>query len=147
MEPKLEQAAKETAELIVNLTVQESIVAEKRKEVEAETVICKQKSDNASMIKADCDEAIKIVIPIKERAEKAVRDLKRDDIDMLRKVQKPTDGFKIVGHTMCVLFGIPPIKIWGATAKEGTTFDYWEPLQKKLLNPELIKKCEGFKKD
>ena len=48
LEPKLEQAAKDTADLIQNLQVQEAIVAEKRKEVEAETVVCKQKSDNAS---------------------------------------------------------------------------------------------------
>jgi len=41
---------------------------------------------NASGIKSECDEAMKIVIPIKERAQQAVKDLKRDDIDMLRKV-------------------------------------------------------------
>ncbi len=66
--------------------MQEVIVAEKRKEVEAETVVCKQKSDNATQIKSECDEAMKIVIPIKEAAQQAVKDLKRDDIDMLRKV-------------------------------------------------------------
>lgn len=69
LEPKLEQAAKDTADLITNLQVQEAIVAEKRKEVEAETIVCQQKQVNASGIKSECDEAMKIVIPIKERAQ------------------------------------------------------------------------------
>ncbi len=52
-----------------------------------------------------------------------------------------------VASTLCILFNVKPKAIRGATAKEGTTYDYWEPLQKQLLNPELIKKCEKYPKD
>ena len=46
-----------------------------------------------------------------------------------------------------MLFEVKPDKIRGQTAKEGTTYDYWKPAQKTLLNAKLKDKCINYDKE
>jgi hypothetical protein len=48
--------------------------------------------------------------------------------------------------TMCIMFGVPPEKMKGGNVKD-VQWDYWEPAKKKLLGPDLLKKCHTFEKD
>jgi len=38
------------------------------------------------------------------------------------------------------MFGVPPEKVRGGNVKE-VQWDYWEPAKKKLLSPDLLKRC------
>ena len=48
--------------------------------------------------------------------------------------------------TLCIIYGVGPEKVKSQNVKE-VVYDYWEPAKKKLLNPELLKKCLSFDKD
>jgi len=103
----LKQASEDTAALIVDLQAKDKIAEEKRKEVEAEAEACAVVEQEATAMKADCEEALKKVIPIKKKAIDAVKNLKRDDLDMLKKVKAPTAGFLAVAKGMCIMFKVP----------------------------------------
>lgn len=125
---------------------QKKHVAEKTKEVEAEENIAKAKKEDADTIQKDCEEALSRVMPIYNAAMKAVSDLDKNDITEIRGFKKPPDGAILVMKTMCIMFGVAPEKVKSANVKE-VVWDYWEPAKKKLLGPELLKKCQTFEKD
>ncbi len=62
--PKVAAKQKETAAMMVNIEKSKKSVQEKTKEVEAEETVAKGKLESANAIKADCDEALKKVMPI-----------------------------------------------------------------------------------
>jgi dynein heavy chain, axonemal len=80
------------------------------------------------------------VMPIYNAAMKAVSDLDKNDITETRGFKKPPDGTILVMKTMCIMFGVPPEKVRGGNVKE-VQWDYWEPAKKKLLTPDLLKRC------
>jgi dynein heavy chain len=121
-------------------------VAEKTKEVEAEEAIAKGKKENADAIQKDCEEELSRVMPIYNAAMKAVSDLDKNDITEIRGFKQPPAGAILVMKTMCIMFGVPPEKVKGGNIKD-VQWDYWEPAKKKLLGPELLKKCVQFEKD
>ena len=145
--PKLEQSQKETNLLLVDLEKQRKIVAEKTKQVEAEEKECAEKTEVASGIENDCKEELAKVEPILKRAIRAVSELSNNDITEIRGVASPSPGVVLVIQTLMMLFGFPPDKKRGQTAKEGTILDYWTPSKKKLLTPKLLKNCMAFNKD
>ena len=125
---------------------QKKFVAEKTKEVEAEETIAKGKKMEADAIQKDCEDELSKVMPIYNAAMKAVNDLDKNDITEIRGFKTPPEGAKLVMKTMCIMFGVPPDKVKGANVKE-VVYDYWEPAKKKLLGPDLLKKCTNFEKD
>jgi len=71
---------------------------------------------------------------------KAVDDLDKNDITEIRGFKSPPPGAVLVMKTMCIMFKVPPEKVKGGNVKE-VQWDYWEPAKKKLLSPDLLKKC------
>jgi dynein heavy chain len=80
-------------------------------------------------------------MPIYNMAMKAVDDLDKNDITEVRGFTKPPDGAKAVMKTLCILFGVAPEKVKSQNVKE-VIWDYWEPAKKKLLTPDLLKRCK-----
>ena len=85
-------------------------------------------------------------MPIYNAAVKAVNDLDRNDITEIRGFAKPPEGAKAVMKTMCIMFDVNPEKVKSQNIKE-VVYDYWEPAKKKLLNPDLLKRCVNYPKD
>ena len=85
-------------------------------------------------------------MPIYHAAMKAVSDLDKNDITEIRGFKKPPDGAILVMKTMCIMFGVAPEKVRGGNVKE-VQWDYWEPAKKKLLSPDLLKRCTDYNKD
>ena len=108
--------------------------------------MAKEKKDTADAIKKDCEDALSKVMPIYNAAIKAVNDLDKNDITEIRGFKKPPDGAVLVMRTMCIMFGVAGDKVKGANVKE-VVYDYWEPAKKKLLGPDLLKKCTNYPKD
>lgn len=131
---------------MVDIEKQKKQVAEKTKEVEAEEAIAKGKKEEADAIQKDCEEELSRVMPIYNAAMKAVSELDKNDITEIRGFKKPPDGAILVMKTMCIMFGVPPEKVRGGNVKE-VQWDYWEPAKKKLLSPDLLKRCQTFEKD
>lgn len=138
--PKVVAKQKETAVMMINIEKSKKVVQEKTKEVEAEETIAKSKLENANAIKTDCDEALKKVMPIFHAAMRAVQDLDKNDITEIKGFKSPPPGAVLVIKTLCIMFNIPGEKVKAPNGKD-TVLDYWEPAKKKLLTPELLKKC------
>lgn len=138
--PKVAAKQKETAAMMINIEKSKKSVQEKTKEVEAEETVAKGKLDTANTIKTDCDEALKKVMPIYHAAMRAVQELDKNDITEIKGFKVPPVGAVLVIKTLCIMFNIPGEKVKAPNGKD-TVLDYWEPAKKKLLTPELLKKC------
>jgi dynein heavy chain len=144
--PKVVAKQKETAAMMVNIEKSKKQVQEKTKEVEAEETVAKAKLETANAIKTDCDEALKKVMPIYHAAMRAVQELDKNDITEIKGFKSPPPGAVLVIKTLCIMFNIPGEKVKAPNGKD-TVLDYWEPAKKKLLTPELLKKCQNYEKD
>ena len=144
--PKVVAKQKETAVMMVNIEKSKKSVQEKTKEVEAEETVAKSKLETANAIKLDCDEALKKVMPIYHAAMRAVSELDKNDITEIKGFKSPPPGALLVIKTLCLMFNVPGEKVKGQTGKDAQ-LDYWEPAKKKLLTPELLKKCQNYDKD
>ena len=85
-------------------------------------------------------------MPIYNAAIKAVDDLNKNDITEIRGFQKPPEGAKAVMKTLCIMFGVPPVKVKSQNIKE-VVWDYWEPAKQKVLNADTLKNCKKYDKD
>lgn len=132
--------------MMVDIDKQKKQVAEKTKEVEAEEAVAKGKKESADAIQKDCEDELSRVMPIYNAALKAVSELDKNDITEIRGFKKPPDGAILVMKSMCIMFGVPPEKVRGGNVKD-VQLDFWEPAKKKLLGPELLKRCQTFDKD
>ena len=144
--PKVVAKQKETAVMMINIEKSKKSVQEKTKEVEAEELVAKSKLETANAIKTDCDEALKKVMPIYHAAMRAVTELDKNDITEIKGFKSPPPGALLVIKTLCLMFAVPGEKVKGQTGKDAQ-LDYWEPAKKKLLTPELLKKCQNYEKD
>lgn len=137
---------KETAVMMVNIEKSKKSVQEKTKEVEAEETVAKSKLETSNAIKADCDEALKKVMPIYHAAMRAVSELDKNDITEIKGFKTVPAGALLVIKALCMMHGVAGEKVKGQTGKDAQ-LDFWEPAKKKLLNPELLKKCQNYDKD
>jgi dynein heavy chain, axonemal len=99
------------------------------------------------LIKNECDEALSKVIPIYEKAMKAVKALKASDVTEMKGTKVPSQGLRTVAQVLCMYFDVKPKIIRGQTAAEGNKEDYWEPCLKQLLNPKLLSRLQEYDKD
>jgi len=95
------------------------------------------RKDFLSLPWLNCDEALKKVMPIYHAAMRAVDSLNKNDITELKGFKQPPQGALLVIKTLCLMFSIPGEKM----KSDPKQLDYWEPAKKKLLTPELLKKC------
>lgn len=133
--------------MLIDLEKQRKTVAERTKEVEAEALRCKERTELAEGIEYDCKEELKKVEPILKKAVRAVSDLSNSDIVEIRGIASPSAGVLLVIKTLCLLFNISPEKKRGTTKDEKEQIDYWSKAKKVLLTPKLLKNCLNFKKD
>lgn len=104
----------------------------KRKEVEVEQAACaveedqakKQKGD-ADEISADCDQKLAEVMPIFEKAVKAVGRLRNEHVVELRGFNKVAPGVKMVAKVLCLMFENAPPKVRKNTPEEDAMEMYW----------------------
>jgi dynein heavy chain, axonemal len=144
--PKVIEKQKETAAMMIVIEKSKKSVQEKTKEVEAEETIAKGKLETSNAIKTDCDEALKKVMPIYHSAMRAVQELDKNDITEIKGFKVPPPGAVLVIKTLCIMFSVSGEKVKAPNGKD-TVLDFWEPAKKKLLNPELLKKCQNYDKD
>lgn len=109
--------------------------------------MAKEEKDKATLIKEDCDRALEKVMPIYNKAMKAVSQLKASDVTEMKGTKSPSAGLLLVAQVLCLIFGVKPKVIRAQTAKEQDKMDYWEPTLKTLLKPELLKMMQGYDKD
>jgi len=145
--PQCKQAAEESQEKQKEIELQRKEVEKEKKIAGEQAALAKEEKDKATLIKEDCDRALEKVMPIYNKAMKAVSQLKASDVTEMKGTKSPSAGLLLVAQVLCLIFNVKPKVIRAQTAKEQDKMDYWEPTLKNLLKPELLKMMQGYDKD
>lgn len=112
------------------IEIEKKQVDKEREIAGEEAKSAKEQKDKATLIKNDCDAALALVMPIYNKAMKAVNELKAADVNEMKGTKVPSEGLKTVAKVLCLFFNVKPKIIRGQTAAEGNKEDYWEPSTK-----------------
>ncbi|XP_041348477.1 dynein heavy chain 3, axonemal-like isoform X2 [Gigantopelta aegis] len=145
LQPKLIETNKETAELIT-IIEGETIEVEKKKQlVETDEAVANKAAMEAQAIKTECEEKLAVAMPALNAAVAALNTLKQNDITIVKTMQNPPNGVKIVMEAVCVIKGIAPIKKVDASGRSAE--DYWPPAKKMLGDMKFLESLKEFDKD
>jgi len=146
LKPQLIASQAETAELMVTIEQRTQQVAQTRKIVTAEEAACNAQAEAATAIKDECEAQLAEAMPALNQAMKALKVLKKSDLDELKAMKVPTPGVIITIEALCIMMGVQPKRVGEAGGKK--TLDYWEPAKKSLLNdPQLFLKLQKYDRD
>jgi len=135
LRPTLERTMAETREAEKDISKQKEAASEKKEVVakdEAETAI---KEAEARKIQTQCEDELQRALPRLEEALQAVRNIKKDQLTLIKSFTTPPGGAKIIMSGVCVLLGetVKPKK--GPDGKPQDIFDaYWDVCKKKVMS-------------
>lgn len=140
--PQLVEAKKENDIIKAKVEAKKVDVAAETKIVEKEAAAANETKSKADAIQYDCEFELSNVMPIFAKAQRAVGQLKSDDVTELKGFKSPTEGAQLVVKTLCIIFGHlkPPKTGSGKDAKE----DWWALGKQKVLVPTLLKMCTNL---
>jgi len=145
LQPQLIQSSQETADLMTTIEQRTLQVAQTRKIVTEEERQCNEQAEAASAIKNECEAQLAEAMPALNQAMKALRVLKKSDLDELKSMKVPTQGVLLTAEALCILMSIPPKKVGEAGKKKE---DWWAPAKQSLFNdPQLFIKLQKYDKD
>jgi dynein heavy chain len=146
LKPQLIQSQGETAELMKTIEQRTLQVAQTRKIVTEEEKTCNAQAEAATKIKDECEAQLAEAMPALNMAMKALRVLKKSDLDELKSMKVPTNGVIITCEALCIMMGVQPKKVGEAGNVKKN--DYWEPAKKQLFgDPQLFLKLQKYDKD
>ena len=167
---KLEFAAKNVAELQVELTDKQPVLKKTQKEVDEMMVeiakdkeaaaitkeaVEKQEAD-ASAKAAECKEIrddaqadLDKALPLLDQAVQCLSELKKNDIEEVRSMKKPPSGVRLTMEAACIMLKKKPTMKNDPTQVGKKIADYWETAQKDLLKDAklLLTTLKDYDKD
>eukprot|EP00736_Rhodelphis_marinus_P009962 Rmarinus@m.13206 len=147
LQPVLVKKSAEVKEMMVVIEKDSKEAAEKKAVVEVEEAAAAKEAEETQRMKDECEADLAEAMPALNDALKALDSLNKNDLNEVKSLKTPPAGVKLVMETLCILFGVPPIKVPGPKLGQKID-DYWEPAKKQLLNdPHLLQRMVDFDKD
>uniref|UniRef100_A0A4W5QVG2 Dynein axonemal heavy chain 1 n=1 Tax=Hucho hucho TaxID=62062 RepID=A0A4W5QVG2_9TELE len=116
----------------LNATIYTVVAEETRTAVQAEEAKASQKACVAGAIAEDAQKDLDEALPALDAALTSLKSLNKNDV--VRAMQRPPHGVKLVIEAVCIMRSIKPKKVAGE--KPGTKVDdYWEPGKSLLQDP------------
>jgi len=149
MEPKLIQTQAEVEQMIVQIEKDKIGAAETQSVVEKEEAQAQDKAAATKEIADDAQRDLDKALPALDDAVRCLKDLKRNDIDEVRNLQKPPAGVKLTLEALCIMFNIKPEKINDPDNAQKKINDYFKPAQKNLLSNanKLLEDMQTYDKE
>lgn len=147
LKPVLEERTKDTEE-IMKVIHTKNVEADKTR-----TLVSQEQKDSAiqaeiaARIKQECEEKLNKAIPELEAAIKALKTLKKDEINEVRNMQKPPHGVKLAVEAVVIINKQKPMKVPDPSDKSIINLDYFEAGKKMMKDPHFIQKLQKFDKD
>ncbi|NWI88768.1 DYH7 protein, partial [Pitta sordida] len=132
LQPRLEEAKVENANIMEIIEVESAEVEEKRKVVKVDEEIATEKAEEAQALKNECESDLAEAMPVLEAAIGALDTLKPSDIAVVKTMKNPPAGVKLVMAAVCVISGKKPEKILDPAGSGRKIWDYWTTSQKML---------------
>ncbi len=101
----------------------------------------------AESIKGECEEALEKAIPELESAIKALKTLKKSEIDEVKVMQHPPPGVRITLEAIAITNGQKATKVADKANKGKFIWDFYETGKKMLYDTKFIRKLATFNRD
>jgi len=148
LQPKLVEASVATEKLLKKIAEDSVEVNEKKAVVEVEEEKCSKQAAEANAMKESCEADLAEAMPALEKAVKALKNLKKSDLDEIKVMQRPPPGVKLTMEALCLMFGIKPDKVKDPDGGTKKIDDYWAPAKKDLLgNSKFLDELFNYDKD
>ncbi|XP_064605237.1 dynein axonemal heavy chain 3-like isoform X2 [Liolophura sinensis] len=145
LKPKLIQTSEETEELIQTIEKETAEVEQVKAIVEEDEAVANASAMESKAIKDECEAKLAIAMPAMNAAIAALDTLKQNDITIVKTMQNPPQGVKVVMEAVCIMKGIKPEKKFDA---HGRPFeDYWPPAKKMLGDMKFLESLKEYDKD
>ncbi|XP_026673034.1 dynein heavy chain 7, axonemal [Ceratina calcarata] len=146
LRPQLEASAKETADTMEKIETENISVEKARVMVKKDEDMANVQAEVAKNLKTECEADLAEALPALEDALAALNTLKPADITVVRTMRQPPAGVRLVMAAVCVMLGIPPIKVEDpATGKKVN--DYWAPSKRLLGDMKFLENLRNYDKD
>lgn len=132
LQPVLERSKEETAKMMVDIEEQQKEADATRLICEREEKVCAQTAAQAQRMKSECEADLAVALPALEAAMNALKTLSKNDLVVVKSMQKPPNGVRLVMETVCIVLGVAPTKVKGPDGRMNVN-DYWVSSQKHLL--------------
>ena len=147
LQPQLKTAAEETIKMMETIEIESKQAEEQRTVVSAEEAIANEKASIAQALKDECQAELAVALPALEAAKTALDTIKPADIVIVKTMNNPPLGVRLVMAAVCVIKLIPPEKINDPNNPGQKTLDYWGPSKKLLNDLNFLKDLIAFDKD
>ena len=147
LQPKLKIAQKETDAKLIVVNKSEKEAVAKEKIVQGIVIECNKTKASAATMKADCEAMLAVAIPALKSAEKALKSLKKSDIQEIKAFKLPPKGVVVTMEAVCMMLGRAGTKVKDKeTGKK--VMDFWEVSKKKVLaNPKFLEDLLAYDRD
>lgn len=146
MEPQLKIQADIVAVQVAQVEVAVGEAEEQRGFVKVDEERAMKQAAIASEIADNCATIMAEAMPLVREAETALNTLTPADITIVRTMNNPPIGVKIVMEAVCILKDIKPEKVPNPSGV-GTIETYWKPSQKLLTDMKFLEGLLKFEKD
>ncbi|OCT58631.1 dynein heavy chain 12, axonemal [Xenopus laevis] len=147
LQPKLEEAKVENANMMKIIEKESAEVEAKSKIVRVDEEIASQKAAEAQALKNECESDLAEAIPALEAALSALDTLKPSDVTIVKSMKNPPSGVKLVMSAVCVMKEIKPEKINDPAGTGQKILDYWGPSKKLLGDMNFLRDLREYDKD
>ncbi|CAH8853473.1 unnamed protein product [Trichobilharzia szidati] len=147
LQPQLVLASEENEKLLTVIATESVAVEEQRVKVKAEEEIVNQKADASKALSEECRADLAEAQPALEAALCALDTLKPSDITIVKSMQNPPPGVKLVMEAVCVMRDIKPDKVNDPSGSGKKINDYWGPSKKLLGDLNFLTLLKEYDKD
>ena len=132
MQPTIEQAKKDTAELMVKVQADQEIAREKSEACAVDEKAASEAAAEATAIKTDCQKDLDEALPEYYAAIKSLDALDKKDIQEVKSFAKPPPLVEVVLSAVCLLLGV----------KES-----WDEAKKLMNDTKFLDNLKSYDKD
>ncbi|XP_054237169.1 dynein axonemal heavy chain 7 [Indicator indicator] len=147
LEPQLREASMQVDEMM-DVTQKESLeVAKTEKVVKADEAMANEQAMAAKAIKDECDAELAEAMPSLESALAALDTLTAQDITVVKSMNSPPAGVKLVMEAVCILKGVKADRIPDPAGSGKKIEDFWGPAKRLLGDRRFLQSLHEYDKD
>jgi dynein heavy chain, axonemal len=111
LQPQLKIAAEETVKMMGTIEIETKQAEGQKEVVSKEEAIANEKASVAQALQDECQAELAVALPALEAAKAALDTIKPSDIQLVKSMNNPPIGVKVVMAAVCVLKVIPPERV------------------------------------
>ncbi|XP_059163826.1 dynein axonemal heavy chain 12-like isoform X1 [Physella acuta] len=147
LQPQLVVSAAENEKMLKVIEVDSADVEKTTEKVKADEAVANESASQAQALKDDCEAQLAEAIPALEMAIAALNTLKPADITIVKSMNNPPAGVRLVMAAVCVMKDIKPEKVNNPDKPGQKMNDFWGPSKKLLGDMNFLQGLLEYDKD